>query len=185
MAQPYILANDAYLQVQTGSTKYTIAGSTGLLYSEEKPIFMPDSTVFDPYFVETLTLTSVGLSVSTTPAYGLTVITPNTTGGDFSTSPRKITIALPITGVRKSIVFNSTGTVVNTLSIDFTTNAGVQSGSASTDRFIQFSSLATLPQAVNMIGVSTSVWQVLSIESTIPGFGNSTGIRNVNAQETT
>ena len=184
MTQPYRLAKNATLEVQDNSTQYQISGSTGLLYSQGRPVYMPDSTAAYDHYVETVALTSGGATPSTITPYGITIVNPNTTGGDFSSSPRGITMGLPIPGVSKTIVFNTTGAAVNTLTVILTTNAGVQSASGSSDGFIQFSSLATLPQAINLVGVSTSVWQVTSVESTIPGFGGSTGIRNVNAQET-
>ena len=185
MSQKYTLANGANMYTQEGSTEFKIADSSGLLFSEEKPIFMPSSTKVNPYYVETISLTSVGATPSTITAYGNTVINPNTTGGDFSSSPRVFTMAAPITGVKKSIIFNTTAAAINTVDIDLTAACGVQNVVSSTNRYIAFSSLANHPQVVNLVGVSTSVWQVLSVESTIGQFEQTTnGIRAQTAVRT-
>jgi hypothetical protein len=183
MGKKYILGNGATLNTQNGSTEFKIAGSTGLLYSQEKPVFMPASTVFNPYYVETLTASSGGVTPSTATAYGVTLI--NCAAGDLSTSPRLITLAAPITGVEKTIVFGSTAAYINTLDVDLGGDAGVAHITGSTTaRFIAFSSLATEYQTVTLVGLSTALWGVKSVDSTVGGFGVATGIRSATAART-
>lgn len=183
MAKKYTLADGAILNTQEGSTEFKIAGSSGLLYSEEKPIFMADSTVYDPYYVETITLTSAGLSVSTAPAYGVTYIQTNTTGGDFSTSPHSLTLAAPIPGVKKTLILGTTAAAVNTLDVTLD-GATVITSSGVTAAYIAFSSLATDTQVVEMIGVSSALWGVLGVESTYYTFGVAAGIRGTTIART-
>jgi hypothetical protein len=199
MAQKYVMGNGANFYAQNGSTNFQVINSTGavsfgalykgnstnstdmvcsasgLLYSLGVPT----------NYAETITLTSVGLSVSTAPPYGVTYINPNSTGGDFTTSVRLLTLGRPIPGVEKTIIFATTAAAINTLDVSVTSDCGIISSSASTNLILAFSSLATLPQAVTMIGVSTSVWAITGIESTFIGLGEDVDcIRVLNAART-
>jgi len=154
------------IYARSGSTAVQVASSTGLTYNQGVPIA----------YVETVAVTSAGASPSTVTPYGLTYCVPNTTGGDFSTSARTIVVGAPIPGVPKVIRWGSTGASANTLWVDLTTNCGVMdSTGGSSHRYISFSTLGTQPQTLNLLGISTSVWMVTSVDSTIPGFENAAG----------
>jgi hypothetical protein len=134
-------------------------------------------------YVETLTCSSGGVSPSTATAYGVTRV--NVAAGDPSTSPRLITLGVPIPGVEKTIIFASTAAYVNTLDVDLGAGAGVgHLTDSTTARFIAFSSLATEWQTVKLVGLSTALWGVLAVDSTIGGFGVATGIRSLTAART-
>jgi hypothetical protein len=135
------------------------------------------------HFVETLQLSSGGVSPSSMTSYGLSVI--DMTGTDPSTAVKLITLAPPIVGVKKNIVFNSTVAYANTIDIDLGAGVGVQG--STTNRYIYFSTLAANPQAINLVGITTALWSVLSVDSTIAGgfFGAATGIRSGTAVRTT
>ena len=132
-------------------------------------------------FVETLSYSSGSISPSSMTAYGVSVI--NMTGTDPSTSPTLATLGVPIPGVRKTILFNSTAAYINTIDVDL--GAGVGVSGSTTNRFLAFSTLATTPQVINLIGLTTALWGVTSIDSTVAGgFGAPTGIRAVTAART-
>jgi hypothetical protein len=158
------------------STANTAIGSTGLLYSNGAPI----------NYAETLYYSSAGLNVSTTPAYGLTYVQTNSTGGDFSVVPAVLTIAAPIPGVRKTIVLDSTIAAVNNLDLYLGASVDVlNSSNKSTDsgaNYIAFSSIATMTQVVTLCGLTTALWCIESAISgssvgSSAGFGEPAGIR--------
>ena len=167
-----IMFGTLYKGNSTASTDLVIS-SSGLLYSQGVPT----------NYVETLVLSSVGFDISTATPYGITYITANSTaGGDFSTSVRLLTLGAPITGVEKTIIFDTTAAAINTLDVSVSTDVGIMSASATTNLVLAFSSLATLPQVVTMVGLSTAIWGVMNIESTVGGLNDDTdSIRVLNA----
>ena len=196
MSRKYVMSNGASQFAQNGSTQFKVIGSTGsvsfgalykgnstastdlvvsasgLVYSQRVPT----------NFSETLSYSSLGLSVSTTPAYGITYIDQNTAGGDCSTNVGLLTIAAPIIGVRKTIVLKSTVASSNTLALLLSTNVGVLTSTGTTNSFINFSSLATMTQSITLVGLSTTLWGVIGTESTCGDFDAvAGGIRSSNA----
>jgi hypothetical protein len=105
--------------------------------------------------------------------------------GDPSTSVRLATMGAPRTGVTKTIVFATTVAYINTLDIDVGAGVGVGHITGSTTaRYIAFSTLATEYQTVNLVGLSTALWGVMSVDSTVGGFGSAEGIRSLTAART-
>lgn len=124
--------------------------------------------------VDYITLTSAGLSVSTSPAYGVTYILPNSTGGDFTTSPYVLTLGAPIPGVEKTIIFATTAAAINTL--DVYLGGGTIFGSSGYT-YVAFSSLAEETQVIELVGLTTALWAVKSVNSSLGAWNMATGIR--------
>jgi len=131
--------------------------------------------------LETLACSSGGVTPSTAVAYGITRVTVDGTG-DPSTSPRLVTLAAPLVGVEKTIVFETTAAYVNTLDVDL--GAGVGIDGSTTNRFIAFSTLATGHQSVTLIGMTTALWAVRTVNSTVGTWNAATGIRSLTAART-
>ena len=148
---------------------YPVISSTGNVYSNGAPI---------NYF-ETISWSSGGLTPSTATAYGITHI--SMTGTDPSSSPVTLTLAPPITGVAKTIILDSTAAYINTVDVDL--GAGVRVDASSDFRYIAFSTLAEVPQAVTLVGISTAAWEVQSVKSTAL-WGVASGIRPTTALRT-
>jgi hypothetical protein len=165
-----VFAGNSTVFVKHNSTEFKVIGSTGDVWSNNAPIG----------YAETLSWSSGGLTPSTATAYGLTYI--SMTGTDPSSSPRTLTLAAPLTGIEKTIVLDSTAAYANTIDIDL--GVGVRVDGSSDLRYVAFSTLATAPQSLKMVGVSTSAWEVLSVNSTLGNWGLATGIRGTTAART-
>lgn len=152
------------------STKlHKLFSSTGLQYSNDAPI----------NYVETIAASSGGVSPSTITPYGVSYIAVAV--GNPSTSPLLATMGAPIPGVSKTIVFTSTAAYANTLDISLSGAALVGTSGLN---FIAFSSLAEQTQTVNLMGITTALWNVQSVDSTLGTFGLATGIRGTTAART-
>ena len=163
-------SEDIYV-VDSAGTQTKVVDSTGrLLQKGEVPM----------NYVETINWSSGGLSVSTSPAYGVTYI--SMTGTDPSSSPRTLTLGSPIAGVTKSIILDSTAAYINTIDIDLGADVGIDG--STTNRYIAFSTLAEVQQSVNLIGITTALWGVVSVASTVGDWGTPTGIRSASAGRT-
>lgn len=163
-------SEDIYV-VDSAGTETKVVDSTGrLLQKGEVPM----------NYVETINWSSGGLSVSTAPAYGVTYI--SMTGTDPSSSPRTLTLGTPIAGVSKTIILDSTAAWANTIDIDLGPDAGVDG--STTNRFIAFSTLGEVQQAVNLVGITNALWGVASVASTVGNWGTPTGIRSLTAART-
>lgn len=165
-----VFADNSTVFVKNGTTEFRVIGSTGLLYSNGTPL----------NYVEILNWSSGGVTPSTATAYGVTYI--SMTGGDPSTSPRTVTLASPIPGVEKTIILDSTAAYVNTIDVDL--GAGVGVDGSTTNRYIAFSTLATVQQTVNLVGLTTALWGVKSADTTSGSFGVAAGIRSGTAART-
>jgi hypothetical protein len=176
MGKSYVLSNGASLYAQEGSTEFKIAGSTGLLYSQGRPVFTPDSTVFNPYVAETI---AAGSSQGETmKSYGVSVI--NAVAGANS-SALTTYIQAPIIGVRKTILVNSTADLVGNLNVDLGSGVSmVRNTSDAAFRFISFSTLGT-HQSLDLIGVTTAKWGFVSCFSTGGVWDAAAGIRATTA----
>lgn len=164
-----VFADNSTVFVKNGTTEFKVIGSTGDVWSNNAPI----------NYLETLSWSSGGVTPSTATAYGITHI--SMTGTDPSTSPYTVTLAAPLPGVEKTIILDSTAAYVNTIDIDL--GASVRVDATSDARFIAFSTLATVPQAVTLVGISTSAWEVKSVKSTAL-WGVATGIRGTTIART-
>lgn len=163
MAGKNVFAQDSDVYVKANSTEFKVINSTGSLLVNTAPLG----------YVETISWSSNGITPSTATDYGLTYI--DMTGTDPSSSPRVLTLAAPIAGVEKTITLDSTAAYVNTIDIDL--GAGVGSNGSTDHRYIYFSTLASIEQSVTLIGVTTALWTVKSVNSTVGGFGAANGIR--------
>jgi hypothetical protein len=165
MGKKYVTANGADIYTQKNSTEFQIANSTGLLYSQGKPIYMPDSTAFNPYYVETV-VTGSSENPTLTP-YGMTLV--NALAG-VNSSALTINLPSPITGVEKTVVVNSTAAIGAHLHMNLGT-ASIQFCSSDANfSYIKFSSAGQY-QSITLKGMSTSKWAVLASESTVGNFG--------------
>lgn len=176
--------SDVYVKGSISSTEQLIASATGLLYSEGVPIKAPSgaTTSFNAHLLDVVSWTSLGLSPSTTPAYGITFVDANGSSGDPSTSPAVLSLAAPIVGVKKTIIFDTTAAYINTL--DVLLGGGSIIGSSGIDTYLAFSSLATVPQSVTLVGITTALWAIESVNSTLLFFGAATGIRGTSIART-
>ena len=118
------------------------------------------------------------IAPSSMTAYGISYV--KMTGTDPSTTPGTLTLAAPIPGVRKTIILGSTAAYINTLDIDLGT--GVSLGDA--NQFIGFSTLGTGYQGLELVGISTTLWGVIGVNSTVGTFNAATGIRSLSASRT-
>lgn len=188
---------DVYVK-DTSNTERQIADSFGVLYTYGVKMTPPSTVAWTAVGttatqtlskktivndIETLTASSGGVTPSTMVANGISRIQVAT--GDPSTSPLLVYLAAPITGVEKTIMFETTAAYINTLDIDLGATVGVGHITGSTTaRFIGFSTLATEFQAVTLIGLSTALWGVKTVDSTVGGFGSAAGIRSLTAART-
>ena len=163
--------NDLYVQDSSGTKREFVTSTGGLLQNGAVPLS----------YIETITYTSVGLSVSTATAYGVTFIDSDSTGGVSSSSPATLTLAAPITGVKKTIIFDTTLASTNSLDIAL---SGATIIGTSGDSYILFSSLAEVTQSITLIGITTALWGVESVNSTLLFYGAATGIRGATAART-
>ncbi len=170
MAGKNVFAQDSDVYVKSNDVEIKVIGSTGNLFVNTAPMG----------YVETISWSSAGLSPSTATNYGITYI--SMTGTDPSSSPAVLSLAPPIPGVEKVIILDSTAAYVNTVDIDF--GAGVGMSGSTTNRFLAFSTLATEEQSVTLIGISTSLWGLMTVNSTVGTHGNSLGIRSLTAART-
>ena len=175
MGKKYTLASGASLYAQANSTEFQIANSTGLLYSQEKPIFMPNSTVFNPYAVEAIaTGSSEG---STLTAYGVSMITAV---AGANSSALTVNLAAPITGVQKTLVVSSTADLGGNLNVSLGSASLQMATSDAGFSFITFSTLGTM-QSLSLVGLSTAKWGLIAANSTGGVWGAATGIRATTA----
>lgn len=155
--------------VDSSGNVRTVVTSTGGIYKNG----VPDG------YTETLAWSSGGVSPSSMTGYGVSFI--SMTGTDPSTSPYTVTLGAPVPGVRKTIVLDSTAAYINTIDVDLSTNCGLVD---STNQFLAFSTLATGHQTIDLIGVTTALWAVVGVNSTVGTFNAATGIRSLNAART-
>ena len=160
--------SDVHVKADTTSTSLRVITSTGKLY---------DNGVVPLNYVESITYTSVGLSNSSAKAYGVTFVDGN---GTFTTSPAILYLEDPIAGVQKTIVFDTTAAAANTLDVNLAPATVI---GTSGDFYIAFSSLATMTQSITLIGLSSVLWGVCNVMSTI-AFGAADGIRSSTAART-
>lgn len=149
-----------------GSTDHKLFGTDGSFYLKHRP--------------ETLSWSSSGFDVSTMSPYGLTYISMG--GTDPSTSPALAYLGAPKPGIEKTIVFGTTAAYINTVDVDL--GSGVRVNGTSDGRFIAFSSLGEDYQSITLIGLTTALWGVKCVDSTLGGFGVATGIRATTAART-
>lgn len=149
----------------------------GSVSSTEQKVI--DAKGFIVNYYETITYTSAGLSVSTSPAYGMTYV-QNTLAG-ATDAPRVLSLAAPIPGVEKTIFFDSTAAMNNTL--DVYLGGGTIFGSSGYT-YVAFSSLAEVGQSITLMGLTTALWGVKAVNSTLLFFGAATGIRGTTAART-
>jgi hypothetical protein len=171
MGKRYVFSNGATVYAQKNSTEFQVIGSTGLLYSQEKPVYMPDSTAYNPFAVESIA-TGSSEGATLTP-YGISDITAV---AGVNSSALNVTLSAPITGALKYINVHSTADLVGNMNIIL---SGATLQMASSDAgfgFISMSTLGTM-QALTLAGLSTAKWGLVSAESTGGVFSAAAGIR--------
>ena len=171
MAKKYVLANGATLHTQEGSTEFQIAGSTGLLYSQGKPVYQSDSTAYNPFTVESI---ATGSSENATLlAYGVSDITAV---AGANSSALTVNLAAPITGVLKHIIVTSTADLAGNMNVVLT---GATLRLPTSDAGFAWISMSTLGtrQSLSLIGLSTAIWGLISAESSGGIFSAAAGIR--------
>lgn len=168
-------------ETYVGSTGHKVFGTDGRLYQPGSTL--PVIGLNNEYinYVENITYTTAGvLSASTCPAYGITYVSP---AGALPTSDSALlTLAAPIAGVEKTIIFNSS--VAGALLLDVYFGSGVTLFGSSGYNYIAFSSLFTDNQAITLIGLTTALWAVKShyvATSSNWWFGAAGGLRGTTA----
>lgn len=140
-------------------------------------IFNPKGEAYHRWVNETIALTSDGASSTTLSKWGLTDITMagNTTNATLG-------LGAPHLGCEKIIVLRSTVASTDFVAIDVDPSAaGIRIDGSSDGRYVRFSSLATSYQSVTLIGLSTAIWTVKCVNSTVGGFNAAGGIRTATA----
>jgi hypothetical protein len=164
-----------------GSTNQQIFDTKGRLYQNGRAIFSSNgskASYIPEYFENILATSSNVLTPTTMTAYGVSFIA---TTGVATSGVGRAYLAAPIIGVEKTIVLGSTaaGWIMD---VDLSTNVGC---GGTTGSFIGFSTLGTRYQSITLIGVTTSMWAVKCVNSTVSGgFDAATGIRNLTAVRT-
>jgi hypothetical protein len=107
---------------------------------------------------------------STMKPYGISRI--------LSTGTTAITINLepPVAGSEKTIILQSTAANAGEVSVFL--GSGITVGGNAAHSYITFSTLATEYQALRLVGLTTALWAVVGVASTVGGFGVATGIRS-------
>ena len=165
-----------------GSSDQKIFDTKGRLWQGGKIAFSSAGALnsYLANYFETISVsTAMALTPSTLAAYGVSFIKP--TSAIPTSGVGRAYLPAPIIGVEKTIVLASTAAGW-LLDVDLTTDVGL-GGSSGT--FIGFSSLGTRYQAVTLIGLTTAMWGVKSVNSTVGGFDAATGIRQLTAVRTT
>lgn len=180
MANPENVLGTTLANTFIGSTDQQVFDTKGRLYQGGRAIFTSNgnkASYMPEYFENILATSSNVLTPTTMTAYGVSYIA---TTGVATSGVGRAYLAAPIIGVEKTIILASTvaGWI---LDVDLTTNVGV---GGTTGSFIGFSTLGTRYQAVTLVGVTTSMWAVKSINSTVGQFDAATGIRNLTAVRT-
>jgi len=156
--------------------KNVLGSSYSTTYPGDKnkdPVFNPNGLQYERNVYEAITLTSDGLGTSTASCYGISDIIPsgNSTNGTIS-------LAAPVIGCEKTFVYRSTVASSNWVAIDVDpAAAGIRVDGSSDGRYVRFSTLGTAYQAVTLIGLTTAIWAVKSVNSTVGGFNAAGGIR--------
>lgn len=154
--------------------------STSYHGSTDHKLFGTDGSFYLRHKIESASWSSLGLSVSTFSPYGVSKILM--TGTDPSTSPAVAYLAAPVPGCEKIFMVGSTGAYINTIDIDLGADVRVQG--ASDARYIALSSLATEWQSLTLVGLTTALWGVKAVNSTLLFWGAATGIRATTALRT-
>lgn len=156
MGKKYTLANGASLYAQNNSTEFQIAGSTGLLYSQGVPLSYYES------------VTAGSSEGSTMVPYGVTKIVA-TVGSN--SSALTCYLGVPIPGVMKTIVVESTAALTGTLNVDLGANVTLAAGTSNIQsRYLVFSTAGEM-QSATLIGFTTAKWGLVAANSTIGNFG--------------
>jgi hypothetical protein len=154
--------NDLVVTDSSGSTTLVIT-STGGVYSRGVPL----------NYIETLTGTTANVwTPSTIPAYGVSVIPYSAA----TTSPGTITVGVPIPGVTKTIVMKGSTAAWEPPSIYLGSGITVLGSTATTPEYLLFSTVANESQGITLVGISTAMWAVQCICSTVGTFGTANGI---------
>lgn len=171
-----------------GSTDHKVFNQKGQLFQGGKPMFSTDglflqgTTVESTNMVQPVSYSTAGVpSSSTLNAFGVSYIYPSTAA---STSPVNVALSAPIPGVDKTIIYGSTAGQMCNINLGSVGLLGTSDWDAPGPRWIFFSTLGTQSQAVNLIGLSTALWGLKSIDSTVGVFGVATGIRTSTATRT-
>jgi hypothetical protein len=196
MSNPKSVIGTTLGDIYAGSSNQKVFDGKGRLYQNSSdPVFTTDGVLYqggkavfttggriDTYlanYIENLSAsTGFVLSPSSMTAYGVSVIGP--TSAIPTSGVGRAYLAPPITGVEKIIILKSTaaGWIID---IDVTTNIGI---AGTTGTFIGFSSLGTKYQSITLIGLSTTMWGVTAVNSTVGGFDTTNGIRQLTAVRT-
>jgi hypothetical protein len=181
MASPENVLGTTLANTFIGSTDQKIFDTKGRLYQGGKAVFSSDGAInsYMANYLENVSYTTAyALTPSTFTAYGVTVIG---TSGVATSAIGLGYLAAPIIGVEKTIILKSTR-AANLLDISVSTNVLID---GTTGSFIGFSSLGTAYQAITLIGLTTAMWGVKSVNSTVGGWNAATGIRQLTAVRTT
>lgn len=153
-----------------------LGSKTSTTYPGDKaypPVFTPAGASYLRYKYEAITLSSGGLDISTASCWGITDIlrTGNTTDATVS-------LAAPVIGCEKTFVNRSTAATSDYTVIDVDPGvAGIRIDGSSDGRYVKFSSLGSQYQSVTLIGLTTAIWTVKTVNSTVGTFNVAAGIR--------
>lgn len=162
--------------------KNVLGSSDSTTYPGDKNqdgLIHPSGRIYPRWVYEAVTLTSDGLGTTTASCYGITDVKPagNSTGGTISLAP-------PVLGCEKTFIFRSTAATTGPRQINIDVDpatAGIRVDGSSDGRYVRFSSLGTAYQSVTLMGLSTDLWTVKCVNSTVGGFNAAGGIRMATA----
>lgn len=180
MANPENVLGTTLANTFIGSTGQQVFDTKGRLYQGGRAIFSTDgakASYMPEYFENILATSSNVLTPTTMTAYGVSCIM---TTGVATSGVGLAYLAAPIIGVEKTIMLGST---VAGWILDVALSTNVQLA-GTTGAFIGFSTLGTKYQSVTLIGLTTAMWGVKSVNSTVGGFDAATGIRQLTAVRT-
>jgi len=151
-----------------------LGSSNSTTYSGGKmKVIDPNGMSYLRHKYEKITLSSDGADISTASKWGISDITRSGNTTDFTLS-----LAAPEAGCEKTIMNRTTAASTLYTSIDVDSSGlGIRVNESSDGRYVKFSSLGTRFQSITLIGLTSLLWGVKCINSTIGVWNAATGIR--------
>lgn len=151
--------------------------SHSTFYAGKFPVIDPNGQFYLRHKYEKITLSSDGLDVSTASKWGITDISRS-----GNTTNCTVTVGAPEAGCEKTFINRSTAASTDYTVLDFDSSSlGIRIDGSSDGRYIKFSSLGTGYQSVTLLGLTSLIWTVKSVNSTVGGFNAAGGIRMTTA----
>jgi hypothetical protein len=179
MARKYVLANEAYMAVQNGSTEFKVIDSTGdviagaIFYGNSTLNQLADSSgqlKYMGYDENNIQIIASGDGSTATAilGYGITIY-------DGGTGCSLLMSAPPYVGCKKTIIFSQGSSIARSINSTATTGStdndrhfSFWSTAASNSSAITMSTLSTQALSLELFARTTKQWQVLTAPTSTP-----------------